>query len=294
MGLRDIFIEAGVPIARPDDFHFRQGWLNLPCFFCNSSKKLLGITEDGRRASCYQCGRKSPSSVLFAALGKNPEAFRYAREQIKYIAPPRQEAVQKAYGKYTPPLGLMPLSAKDRSYLNSRGLDANRLEADYGLQSIGPFSGLPKGIFIPITYQGSPVSWQVRFREPVNNQRYKTASDEQKSMSEKEILFGSDRCSNAIIITEGFFDMANIGFGAVCTFGLAYTQIQLQLMARFSRRIICFDNSIAAQQVATRLAGDLAAFPGETLQVCLKADDPGSASRSEVDELRKFAGLPCL
>jgi hypothetical protein len=32
-------------------------------------------------------------------------------------------------------------------------------------------------------------------------------------------------------------------------------------------------------------------FPGETLQVTLDADDPGSASPEEVQELRKFAGL---
>lgn len=287
--VRSLLEEHKIEIAGQDDSHFRHGWLNLKCPFCHGSSFHLGITNDFSRANCYKCGKKDPIQVLRVLTNRSYEELKVFR-----LYAPRQEIVQKAYGKYTPPLGLMPLSAKDRSYLTGRGLDANRLEADYGLQSIGPFSGLPKGIFIPITYRGSPVSWQVRFREPVNNQRYKTASDEQKSMSEKEILFGSDRCSNTIIITEGFFDMANIGFGAVCTFGLAYTQIQLQLMARFSRRIICFDNSIAAQQVATRLAGDLAAFPGETLQVCLDADDPGSASRSEVEELRKFAGLSCL
>lgn len=292
MNLRDIFIEAGVSIAGPDDLHHRLGWLNMPCFWCHSSKKLLGITEDGRRASCYQCGGKSPLNVLFAALGKNPEAFRHAREQIKYIAP-RREKITKTYGKYTPPPGLMPLSAKDRSYLTGRGLDADRLEADYGLQSIGPFSGHPRGIFIPITHKGHAASWQIRYREPANNLRYFTATDEQKTISEKEILFGSDRCSHTIIVCEGFFDKANIGHGAVCTFGLAYTQAQVLLMSRFARRIICFDKSFAAQQVASRLAGDLAAFPGETLQVCLEADDPGSASRAEVEELRKFAGLTC-
>jgi len=110
-------------------------------------------------------------------------------------------------------------------------------------------------------------------------------------MSEKDILFGAETCTNTIIVVEGFFDMANIGDGAVCAFGLAYTQEQVRLMAGYPRRIICFDNSSDAQRVASRLAGDLAVFPGETLQVTLDADDPGSASPEEVQELRKFAGL---
>lgn len=285
---REMLEAANIEIAGQDDPHFRHGWVNVKCPICHGSSYHLGITNDFSRANCYKCGRKDPIQVLRILTSRPYEELKALR-----LYAPREEIV-KTYGKYTPPLGLVPLSPKDRQYLLGRGLDANRLQVAYNLQSIGPFSGLPKGIFIPITYRGNPVSWQIRYREPTNDQRYKTASDAEKSMSEKEMLFGSEHCSNTIVITEGFFDMANIGFGAVCTFGLAYTQIQLQLMARFSRRIICFDNSTSAQVVASKLAGDLAAFPGETLQVCLEADDPGSASRSEVEKLRKFAGLPCL
>ena len=110
-------------------------------------------------------------------------------------------------------------------------------------------------------------------------------------MSEKDILFGAEACTHTAIAVEGFFDMANVGPGAVCLFGLAYTQKQVNLLSQYPRRIICFDNSPDAQRVASRLAGDLAVFPGTTEQVVLDADDPGEASRDEILELRKFAGL---
>lgn len=282
---KELLEAARIEVASPQDPHFRIGWTNTRCPMCHGSSFHLGIRNDFSRANCYKCGRKDPIQVLRVLTSLPYEELKAFR-----LYAPREE-IKKTLGIYTPPPGLMPLSAKDRAYLIGRGLDADRLEADYGLQSVGPFSGYPRGIFIPITYKSRPVSWQIRYREPAGNQRYETAKDAQKSMSEKDMLFGAEHCSHTIIVCEGFFDKANIGFGAVCTFGLAYTQAQVLLMARFARRIICFDNSTSAQQAASRLAGDLAVFPGETLQVCLDADDPGSASRSEVEKLRKFAGL---
>jgi|694.fasta_scaffold00823_33 hypothetical protein len=283
----DLLQRHNISVAGPDDPHYRLGWTNTKCPFCHGHKNHLGIKNDFSRANCYKCGKKD---VLYALRLLTRENLDELKQIRAFATPDRSESVAR-YGKYTPVSGLVALSQRDRAYLHDRGLDADGSVERYKLRSIGPFSGVPKGIFIPITFNWEPVSWTIRFREAVDGQRYKTASDSQKSMSEKDILFGAETCTNTIIVVEGFFDMANIGDGAVCTFGLAYTQKQVQLMAGYPRRVICFDNSRDAQQVAARLASDLAVFPGETLQVTLDADDPGSASREEVQELRKFAGL---
>lgn len=203
------------------------------------------------------------------------------------------ERIEKEYGIYTPPKGLVDLTPKDREYLRTaRQLDPDLMASRYGLKSIGPFSGLQRGIFIPITHNRRPVSWTVRFRDVLpGKQRYFTAKDAEKTLSEKDILFGAEYCGHTAIIVEGFFDMAKIGPGAVCTFGLQYTAKQLYLMSKYAKRIICFDNSLNAQAVAAKLASDLAVFPGETLQICLDAPDPGSATDKEIQELRKAAGL---
>jgi len=235
MNVRELLEQHQVPIADPGNPHFRNYWVNVQCVFCHSTKFLLGIRNDFSGASCYKCGAKNVVSVLRALTGESVDFIR-SLAQFSTV-----ERVEKSYGIYTPPNNLIDLTARDREYLReTRKLDPDILVERYSLQSIGPFSGLARGVFIPITYNRRPVSWQVRFREAVDGQRYKTAKDSEKSMSEKDMLFG---------------------------------------------------NSPAAQIVASKLAADLSVFPGETLQVCLDADDPGSASPEEIKLLRKTVGL---
>jgi hypothetical protein len=111
----------------------------------------------------------------------------------------------------------------------------------------------------------------------------------QKSFDEKKMLFGNQFIREAAIIVEGPLSAINVGRGAVATLGVAYTQAQVNLMADIWRRIIVFDNEPKAQARARQLADQLAVFPGETFVVNLDADDPGSASRTEVRQLRDFA-----
>jgi len=289
MNAKEFLEQNQVRVADQSNPHFRSYWSNVQCPYCHSTKFLLGIKNDFSRASCYKCG---PKNVISALRALTAQPFELLRSLAAY-AP--VEHVEKQYGIYTPPKGLVDLSPKDRDYLKTeRKLDPHLLISRYGLKSVGPFSGLRRGIFIPITHNHHPVSWTIRFREAApGEQRYFTAKDAEKTMSEKDLLFGAELCGHTAIIVEGFFDMANIGPGAVCTFGLQYTAKQVYLMSRYARRVVCFDNSPDAQAVAARLAADLAVFPGETLQVCLDADDPGSASQGEIMELRKFAGLEC-
>lgn len=284
---REILEKHNVPVAPPGDPHYRPNWANTNCPFCNGSKNHLGIALNLSRANCYKCGPKNVATVLCKLTGM---PYQEARLLTLSSAPLVQE--EKIYGTYKPPQGLVALTPADRKYLKHRNLDPDLLIERYGLQSVGPFSGLPHGVFIPITHRQKPVSWQIRYRNPKEaGIRYKTANNSEKSMSEKDILFGSDLCSHTIVVVEGFFDMANVGPGAACLFGLAYTAKQVLLLSKFARRVVCFDNSTDAQKVAARLAADLAVFPGETFQVCLDADDPGSASKQEIATLRKAVGL---
>jgi hypothetical protein len=284
---RTILEKYNVPVATVGDPHYRPNWVNTACPYCMSSKNHLGIALNLSRANCYKCGPKSVVSALQKLTGSP-----YQEARLLALASGPVEIQEKTYGTYTPPPGLVDLTHADRKYLkDKRKLDPDLLVERYGLRSIGPFSGLPHGIFIPITYRQNPISWQVRYRDPGDGIRYRTAKDSEKSMSEKDILFGSEVCTHTILIVEGFFDMANVGPGAVCTFGLAYTSKPLLLMSRFARRVVCFDNSADAQKVAAKLAADLAVFPGETFQVCLDAADPGSAEPKEIALLRRTVGI---
>jgi hypothetical protein len=299
MFFRDELRKRGIKIADASDPHYRGGWINMPCPFCGSEKNHLGVSEDLRRANCYKCGSKHPAQVLSRVLRwTRQEIDKYQAERYGDAATWKQPDIQ--FGQYTPPKNLIDLSAKDRQYLRSRGWDDAKIDQSielYGLQSIGPFSGLPAGIFIPISdAKGTPVSWTVRFRESgPDGRRYHTASNLEKADSEKHLLFGENLLikagCNSIIVNEGPFDAMSVGVGAVCVFGLAYSLHQLHRISRYPRRTICFDNSPQAQKIAYRLCQDLAVFPGYTEQVCLDAADPGSASQEEIEQLRMQAGV---
>lgn len=157
------------------------------------------------------------------------------------------------------------------------------------MQGTGPFSTYPFRIFIPIHLRGKPVSWTARTVKKGVEPRYQTAQKHEKSIDEKKLIYGMDHVKRTIIIVEGPLDAVNVGPGAGATFGLSVTNRQILLLAQVPRRIVCFDNSPDAQRRAEVLAEQLAVFPGETFRVNLDADDPGSATRSEVLKLRRFA-----
>lgn len=297
MDLLSEFRRRGIDTAVPGDPHYRQGWINVPCPWCHGTKKHLGITESGSRASCYKCGSKHPGRVLNRLLGWTTEQIvLFGKERLFDSETWKQDEMQ--WGEYLPPKGLQPLTMKDRTYLVSRGWSMDKIDycvETYGLQSTGPFSGLPAGIFIPIKNEkGIPISWTVRFRE-ADGPRYHTAKSSEKVMPEKHFLFGEHLLRqhgiNSIIVCEGPFDAMSVGIGAVATFGLAYTVQQISRILQYPRRIVCFDSESRATVVARQLCNDLAAFSGHTELVTLDAKDPGQASTEELAELRRHAGL---
>jgi hypothetical protein len=119
---------------------------------------------------------------------------------------------------------------------------------------------------------------------------YISASKEQELQPIKTLLYGEQYRTfyDTIIVTEGVFDVFNIGIGAVATFGKLITASQLLRISKFARRVICFDNEPDTQEQAKRLCYELSLFPGETLNVCLDADDPGSACKKEIKRLRQL------
>lgn len=259
----------------------------MECPRCKNQNFHCGIKDDLSRASCYTCGGWNVVKLLRELTQAPWSEIQELLGQRSFV---RTEADQVPLGVYTPPTNLVGITQCEavHAYVLERGLDPDYLEHVWGVRATGPFSNYPFRLFIPI-YKGKRiVSWTARAacgQEP----RYQTASAMQKSFDEKKLLFGNQFVREAAIIVEGPLSAINVGRGAVATLGVAYTQAQVNLMADIWRRIIVFDNEPKAQARARQLADQLAVFPGETFVVNLDADDPGSASRTEVRQLRDFA-----
>lgn len=273
------------------DKHSRSGWVQVHCENCGSTKFHLGIREDCRRAACWKCGPKNSGTVLKHLTDAPWSEIKALLGDTRFV----EAEPEKVYGGYRPPKGLGPLLPSHRKYLTKRGFSANYLSDTWDAQGLGPMGEFSHRVFLPITRNKKPVSWTCRSIIPTAELRYITATDDRKSFHEKHLIFGEDKARKGVLlVTEGPFDAINLGPGAGATLGLSYTNQQLAIMATYQRRIIIFDNSESAQRVAAKLCEDLSVFPGVTQQVTMDADDPGSASKNEVNLVRKFAGLPSL
>lgn len=287
MNILEILQQRNVPIRQHGDHkNVRYGWVAVECPFCGRGSDAfhMGFHLTKRFSSCWQCGYHPAWKTLAELLG-----IRYveARELLGSDPGWEQDDRRKIRrGELLLPPGLGELLPPHERYLKERGFDPDELVRLWDIQGIGIASKLAWRIFIPVLYHGSVVSWTTR--SLVNKGvRYVSASQGEEAISAKSLLFGEDYARHAIIICEGPFDVFRIGPGAVATLGLSISHAQIEKMRQYPVRAVCFDNEYMAQKRAKKLCRLLEPFPGTTHNVVLKAKDPGSASREEIDELRK-------
>lgn len=264
--------------------HSRTGWTQIKsCGRCGSTNYHLGIKDDLSRASCYQCGGFSVPGLLKTLSGSSwREVYEFLGKRDYVI-----RETQEHQGRYTPPTNLLPIDGVHdaREYVKSRDMNPDYLEYVWGCQATNGLSNYPFRLFIPVIRNKRNISWTARATRG-QQPRYQTARADEKSFDEKKWLLGLDGVRDKVIIVEGAFDAFRVGPGAAATFGLSVTSDQLLLISKIQTRCVCFDNSPAAQKTADRLCETLSVFPGKTIRVNLNADDPGSASKTEIRQLR--------
>lgn len=296
MNVTEIFETSGVEIAEHGHHHAREGWIQIDCPFCSPKHRSfrMGWNEYGHYANCWVCGLHrgvetlielgvcdsyGAASKLIAELKANTEA---PAEKIKIV------------GDYKPP-ETVELKEQHIRYLKDvRKFDPDELVKLWSVRGIGMSLARPSlmwRIFIPIHYQGEPVSWLARStqRNLVNHfcvKKYLAPLKKEERLDHKTLLYGEDYCRHAIIVCEGPMDAWRIGPGAVATFGVDYSKEQLARIAKYPFRAICFDNEEKAQSRAEKLCRELTIFEGETVNVRLKAKDAAEASPSELKRLR--------
>lgn len=285
MNIADFLDQAGVATNTE-----RPGWLRLMCPWCgpigkHSDGLYLGIRVEGTAAFCWRCGPVSLAKTI-AEITKRSE-----KEIWPLIKKARQQVVVpiiKRRGKLKLPKN-GPLLACHRKYLKSRGFDPGQLEALWGIRGIGQHSRYGWRILIPAKLDGEAVSFTTRSIDPNDPARYLTARPEEESYPIKKLLGGEEYVRGSTIVTEGPLKMMAVGPGATCTFGINVTSHQLLRLCKIGKRIFCFDVETKAQEMAKKWCRQLAAFPGETLNVVLEtADEVDEAKRSEIKKLRRI------
>lgn len=283
--IKDIITEYNIPHVGEEHPRGRPGWIQVDCPDCNpdTGKFYLGISLVSGASNCWKCGRKDTSLILSIITGQPLQTIRTAIKTTKPILPPEQKR-----GKLILPRGIGDLLPGHCDYLKGRGFDANEIVNLWGIQGTGQTAQLKWRLFIPIYHHGVMVSWTTRSINPHDGRRYVSAPPEHESIPHKNLLYGSDYAKHAIIIHEGPVDVWATGPGAVGTLGTMYTAAQIKEMVRYPVRVVCFDSDSDAQIRARGLSNTLSLYPGVTWNIKLESgDDPASADREEIKELRK-------
>lgn len=285
--LVEILSDLGIPyLDGTGHQHARPGWIQFDCPFCDAGSRRyhMGYRIEGGYVHCWRCGRQDLYRTL-QALGVRD--LRESLARLRQTAPGFTRAPLPARRSHLSlPLGIGPLRRPHRDYLRRRGLNPRQISHLWGGRGIGIAGRLSWRIYLPITQDGRLVSWTTRTigdSEP----RYLTCPAGDEIVAHQEILYGEDLAQQSIIVVEGPFDALRIGPGAVACLGLSFSHAQIERIARYPVRAICFDNEPEAQRRARKLAETLSVLPGETHLVTLDAKDPGSASRREIRQLRR-------
>lgn len=288
MRFEDILSRYGVPY-QTEGRYCRPGWLQFDCPFCDGgkdpNKPYCGFNLAGNYVHCWRCGAHNLTKTVSLVCRVDwPTALALTGDIERTRINPDDI---KPQGKLIMPKGVGPLLSCHKRYLRKRRFDPDELKATWKIRGIGLASKLAWSIFIPIHYHGEVVSWTTRTLCD-DGIRYISAGLVEESIPHKTLLFGEDFATTTTIICEGPFDVFAIGPGAVATLGTSTTPAQLLRMSRYPRRILCFDSEPAAQKRASVLCNQLAVFPGETFNLTLTADDPGSAKPRELRAIRKL------
>ena len=277
------------------DKHITTGWAQMKCPLCGGDKLWLGYHLQKGYFNCYNHGFASKWQ-LFRAWFPNENSGELLR-CIDGCAAVFEEKEEKS-GQYAPPLPQKSLLSCPFhvDYVRSRGLDPHWLQNRWGVRALDYAQEWQyrNRLFFPVCDQnGKSASWLTRTIVPQETYRYLTAPKDRELVPIKSLLYGEQFVSpfDTVIVCEGVFDALRIGRNAVATLGKKVTSAQFDKIARFQRRILCFDSEKETQEQAKALAVRLQAFPGLTDNVCLDAPDPADAPEREIEALLKFAEI---
>lgn len=290
MDLIAILEQLNIPFLTEGNPHCRPGWVQIDCPFCgrDTQKFHLGISLQKGNCNCWKCGPHSLVSALVEITNKPVSVIKQLLEQVD--AKPIIEQKQNRVIKTIPPIGVGPLLKQHIRYLKGRGfsdVEIQQIEEIWKVGGIGIGGRLSWRLYIPIYQDGKLASWTTRSITD-SPMRYIFAPREQSLLPKTKILYGIDYVDHAVIITEGPIDVWKIGPGAVCLCGMNFSNYQINRLSEIPIRTICFDNEPEAQKRAQALADLLGAFPGETYLIQLDSKDAGSATKKEIEALRRM------
>ena len=280
--------------------HLRQGWMNIPCKFCNSEGFHLGINMEKNYCSCWHCGYHSLAQVICKLTHVN---FKEAKDIEKRYGAPRSHITEQSKPKIHIsevhfPSGTITLTIKARKYLIDRKFNPEELIKTWGILSTAHYGFYKHRILAPIYINGQLVSFQTRDITGKASQKYLACGSDDEIIHHQNCIYGMNLINaRKCIIVEGITDCWRLGVGSVCTFGIAFTKLQARMIAKnFEKVFILYDSEEHAQEQADKLSdliGNAFTNPVEVINLPFLVPDidPGDLSQDDADSLMVEIGL---
>lgn len=296
MNFEKLFRDYNVPYS----LRINRGWVNCNCPYCDtkSTSFNLGFNPAGNYYHCWKSKHNYPiRQVLSTLLNVSESSIDNILMDYKGVGETLSEK-KTSNVKYLE-LPTNTFTKAERKYLKNRDFDPKYLHKKYHVVGGGIDGDWKFRIIIPVYYQGQLLSWTGRSilskdkLKQLDIPRYKNLSIEKSVKNIKELFFNIDNCkSDAVVLTEGAFDVLRFDGNAICSMGTELTESQVNLLAsRFNKIFILFDNEPEAQKKARKFGLQLSSI-GIDIEVVnayedFGKNDMGECSREEIEIIKK-------
>lgn len=273
------------------------GWINTSCPYCSDSGQHLGYNLQGNYFNCFRCGHKKLLPTLQRLTGLDKNSVLKLLQSLRTARKPKVEEVRVRRKRLKMPSNVKDLiDGRSHRYLLERGFFPDGIRWDWYVQSIGPISMLDDinykfRLFIPIYHENKMVSFQTRDITGRAKLKYLACPKDREIIHHKHLLYGLDKAKikNYCIVVEGVFDVWKLGPPAVATFGIQYTNQQVDLLCQnFDTVFILFDSEKQAQKQAKKLQGELELMGVNAKRITLTSGDPAEMSNQEMEQLKTY------
>jgi DNA primase len=274
------------------------GWVGLACPLCNDHSTHGGFQLGKSRYACWRCGShwipKVISKLLNVNFSRAKRIFKQYSSGNTYINK-KQETECNYIDKIVFPNGTQQLTQRAKDYLISRNFNPEDLAREWGLMSTGNIGDYKFRILAPIYLNGVLISYQCRDITGKANTPYLPCRIDQSVYNFEYSLYGIDKAvqkSKKCVVVEGITDVWRLGPGSLGTFGINFTNKQVQLLSKtFDEIFILFDPEDQAQEQADKLFFSLRGYNKKCEVLTLDSGDPGDLPDDEAQQIMKEIGL---
>lgn len=292
-----------------DDYHIQsfpaghknvgKDFIGIRCPLCDDLSSHGGFHLTKSKYYCHRCGGHWLPKVISVLTKVNiNEAFKII-SKYNTNSPILDNRATPSQGsdKIILP-ATFELTNRASQYLINRKFNPKLLIDKWQIKSTGITGKYKFSIFIPIYFRNQLVAFQCR---DITGNRgdlppYQTSATEESLCNPKHILYGFDQAApnKKCVVVEGASDSWRMGYGAVATFGISFTQRQILLLARnFDQIFIMYDAEEGAQNQADKMFWLLRTLGKrvEILSLPAHINDPAELSDDEAVVIMKDLGL---